>query len=124
MANYQETEVTGTVYVRSNQIIVANPLEGVRAISYMEEQVINLSDGEQIVRSAGGFQEPFTPENAGTVFPLVNPQTGEPLGQDMTYTGLYVALYSLYMFLAKRRDEAAAAPKPEPTPEPTPKPAE
>jgi hypothetical protein len=106
MSNYQETEVTGTAYVRANQIIVANPLEGVKAISYMEEQVINLSDGEQILRSAGGFQEPFTAENAGTEFPLINPQTGESIGQDMNYQSLYIAIYSLYVFLAQRRDAA------------------
>ena len=106
MANYQETEVTGTVYVRANQIIVANPLEGVKAISYMEEQVINLSDGDQIVRPQGGFQEPFTAENAMEVFPLVNPQTGDPVGASMRYMDVYVALYSLYVYLAKKRDEA------------------
>ena len=121
---YKETEVTGASYTRSNQITIANPLEGVKAINYTEEQVINLSDGEQILRSVGGFQEPFTVENANTEFPLLNPQTGEPLGQDMTYQGLYVSLYSLYMFLAKRRDEAAVAPAPEPTPEPAPQPTE
>ena len=119
MSNYQETEVTGTAYVRANQIIVANPLEGVKAISYMEEQVINLSDGEQIFRSAGGFQEPFTAENVGTEFPLLNPQTGEQLGPTMTFQGLYVALYSLYFFLAQRRDQALAEAQ-KPTPEPTP----
>lgn len=102
--NYQETTLSGTSYIRSNSVQVANPLTGVKAISFMEEQVINLDGGEQIIRPQGGFQEPFTADNLLTEFALINPETGAPLGSTMTYQGLYVALYSLYFALATKRD--------------------
>lgn len=107
MANYQETTLNGTSYVRSNHIIVSNPLDGVKAISFMEEQVLNL-EGEQVIRPKGGIQEPFTEDNLLSEFPLLNPETGEPLGTSVTYQQVYVTLYSLYMYLAKRRDESVA----------------
>ena len=118
MSNYMQTNVSGTAYVRSSQVIVANPLVGTKAISFMEEQVVNL-DGEQIVRQRGGVQEPFTAENAGEVFQLINPQTGEALGSSASYQELYIMLHSLYLHLATKRDNLVveAAPIPEVTPE-------
>ncbi len=103
MANYKQTNVSGTSYIRSNQVIVANPLSGTKAISFMEEQIVNL-DGEQIVRQKGGIQEPFTNENVGEEFSLVNPETGDPLGSSASYQELYIMLHSLYLHLAGKRD--------------------
>ena len=118
MANYQETNVSGTSYTRANQIVVSNPLNGVKAISFMEEQVVNL-EGEQIFRQKGGIQEPFTAENIQEEFPLLNPEDGTPLGITTTYQQVYVTLYSLYMHLATKRDTPAPAPAPvEPPPVP------
>ena len=108
MADYKATALAGTAYTRANAIHIANPREGVKAINFSEEQVINLGT-ETIVRPQGGFQEPFTAENAGTEFELVNPIDGTPLGMTSTYTEVHVLLHSLYYHLAKRRDDAAEA---------------
>jgi hypothetical protein len=117
MSNYKESTVAGTAYVRSNSVVIANPVEGVRAISYYEEQVINLEGGERIIRPKGGLQEPFTTENMLSEFPLVNPETGAPVGVTMKYLDVYVALHSLYLYLAQKRDEAIAVVAPvEPDP--------
>lgn len=113
MADYKETTVSGTQYVRCHTVTILNPLDGVKAANFSEETVINLAD-RQIKEGAGGFQLPFTEDTAATEFPLLNPETGAPTGQTMTYTDLYVALYSLYIFGALARDEAAAEPTPEP----------
>jgi hypothetical protein len=108
MPNYKQTTLAGTAYTRASSVAVANPLTGVKAINFFEEQVVNLGD-EVMLRPQGGFQEPFTTENATTEFPLVNPETGEPIGQTATYMDLYVTLHSLYLHLAQRRDAALAA---------------
>ena len=108
MADYKETTLAGTAYTRANAITIANPRIGVKAINFSEEQVINLGS-ETIVRPQGGFQEPFTTENAGTEFPLVNPLDGTPLGMTSTYTEVHVILHSLYFHLAQRRDAAVEA---------------
>lgn len=44
MADYQETTLSGTAYTRASQVVIANPLNGVKAVSFMEEQVVNLCD--------------------------------------------------------------------------------
>lgn len=108
MADYKETTLAGTAYTRANAITIANPREGVKAINFSEEQVINLGT-ETIVRPQGGVQEPFTAENTNEEFALINPVDGTPLGLTMEYKDLYVALHSLYFHVAAKRDAAVAA---------------
>ena len=108
MPDYKETTVAGTAYTRAHQVVIANPSVGTKAISFYEEQVINLVD-EQIIRQQGGVQEPFTADNANEEFPLLNPVDGTPLGMTMEYKNLYVALHSLYFHVAAKRDAAVAA---------------
>ena len=128
MPDYKETTLAGTAYTRAHQVIIANPSVGTKAVSFYEEQVINLAD-EQIIRQQGGVQEPFTADNANEEFALVNPIDGTPIGMTMEYTDVHVALHSLYYHVAAKRDAAVAAaaeaaalaaavaPAPEATPE-------
>ncbi len=108
MPDYKETTVAGTAYTRAHQVVVANPSVGTKAISFYEEQVINLVD-EQIIRQQGGVQEPFTADNANEEFALVNPIDGTPLGMTMEYKDVHVALHSLYYHVAAKRDASVAA---------------
>jgi hypothetical protein len=123
MSDYKQTTLAGTAYTRACAISIANPLTGVKAINFSEEQIVNLGD-ETIIRPQGGFQEPFTAENAGTEFALINPVDGTPLGATATYQQIYVMMHSLYFHLATLRDvavaEAAAMAAQPPAPEPTP----
>lgn len=108
MPDYKETTVAGTAYTRAHQVVIANPSVGTKAISFYEEQVINLAD-EQIIRQQGGVQEPFTADNANEEFALVNPIDGTPIGMTMEYKDVHVALHSLYYHVAAKRDAAVAA---------------
>ena len=108
MPDYKETTVAGTAYTRAHQVVIANPSVGTKAISFYEEQVINLVD-EQIIRQQGGVQEPFTADNANEEFALVNPIDGTPIGMTMEYKDVHVALHSLYYHVAAKRDAAVAA---------------
>lgn len=117
MPDYKETTVSGTAYTRAHQVMIANPVEGVKAISFFEEQIVNLGD-EKIHRPQGGIQEPFTADNSQTEFDLVNPVDSTPLGMKSTYQDVYVLLHSLYLHVAAKRDaavaaQAAAAPAPD-----------
>ncbi len=109
MANYKETTLAGTAYIRANSVNVSNG-ETSKAISFQEEKVINLDDGEVIRKQVGQVWSSFTAENAQTAFPLLNPETGQPLVDNatMTYEGVYMALYSLYLHLATERDAYVA----------------
>lgn len=102
MANYQESNVTGTKYRRAYQVHVANGMTN-KVITFHEEDVINLSN-DVIQQKAGSVSKPFTNDNANTSFSIVDPSTGNDSGQSMTYQDVYVALYSLYLHLAKERD--------------------
>lgn len=107
MANYQETTVSGESYVRCNYVKINNGMTS-KIISFQEEKIINLED-ETITKNVGSVSEEFKAENAQTAFPMLNPETGQPVdGASMTYEGVYTALYSLYLHLATERDAAAA----------------
>ena len=108
MPDYKETTVAGTAYTRAHQVVIANPTVGTKAISFYEEQVINLV-GEQIIRQQGGVQEPFTADNASEEFDLINPLDGTPIGMTMEYKDVHVAMHSLYYHVAAKRDAAVAA---------------
>ena len=108
MPDYKETTVAGTAYTRAHQVVIANPSVGTKAISFYEEQVINL-ENEQIIRQQGGVQEPFTADNANEEFALINPLDGTPIGMTMEYKDVHVALHSLYYHVAAKRDAAVAA---------------
>lgn len=118
MANYKETNLAGTSYVRAGSLTVING-EANKSITFQEEQLINLESGDVIRKPAGQVWSPFTAENANTEFQVLNPGTGEPIaGATMTYADVYAALYSLYLHLATERDAMAeAAAEEEPAPE-------
>jgi len=103
MANYKETTLAGTSYVRSNSVRINNGLDS-KSITFDETEVINLNNGETMSKSAGSVSESFTPENAQTEIKIINPETGADTGATMTYQDLYVAVYSLYFKLALERD--------------------
>lgn len=103
MANYKETTLAGTSYVRSDTVTINNGIES-KSITFNETEVINLDNGETSSRSAGSVSEAFNPENALTEISLLNPETGADTGATMTYQDLYVAIYSLYFKLALERD--------------------
>lgn len=103
MANYQQRDLTGAQeYLRSNRIVIENPLQDIQSVSYFEEQVI-LVDNVPVVKVPNG-QVTKILDNLYEIFPLVNPLTDLPLGQNMTYLEAYTILYSAYRFLASCRD--------------------
>lgn len=110
MSNYQETNVTGSSYLRCSQVILENPLERTKGVTFDEERVYILSDGKKFTERNAALSEPFTPENAATEFQLLDPATGAQVGQTVSYQHVYAIMYSLYLHLAARRDEALVTP--------------
>ena len=76
--NYQETTISGTSYVRGREVTVINQLGGYKGIMFAEERVSVF--GETIMReNIGAIHQELTPDNAGTPFPLLDTETGEPV---------------------------------------------
>ncbi|WP_330114932.1 hypothetical protein SA496_01300 [Pseudomonas sp. JS3066] len=117
MPDYKETDVAGTSWVRCGYLGINNPRphSGEPSVTFVEEEVIALGGGRELINKLGNLVEPFTPENAAEAFDLVHPETGDVLGS-MTYQDLYVALASAYRHVALKRD----APPPDPAPPETP----
>lgn len=104
MANYKESAVAGTKWQRASRVVIDNPYGGTPGVLLVEQQAMQLGD-EVVIKDIGNLAATFDP---AAEIPLVNPETGESLGQVMTHQQLYVALHSLYIQLAAERDAAQA----------------
>lgn len=102
--NYKETVVSGSQYVRSDRVVINNPLEGEgdKAITF-DTQTITAFGTEKITRPGVQLRALFNAETATTSFPLRNPDTDALIGASSTYTDLYVMLYSLFRDLADKQ---------------------
>lgn len=101
MTNYKQNSVTGETYQRSNQVVIDNPLGGVPRVTFLEQEVITLSDGRTIYNPVAGVGVDFT---ATDEFPLIDPADDTPLGGSVTHRDLQVILYSLYKQLRAQVD--------------------
>ena len=106
MPNYKESILSGSAWVRANRVILDNPYGQIASIRFEEEQIFATSDGDSISKPYGACQEFMTPESASTEFDITHPVTGDVLGKS-TYQEVYVLMSSLYVHLAKKRDEIA-----------------
>jgi hypothetical protein len=120
MPNYRESIGEATSWRRVHAVRFANPLNhpaGARVTFYEEDAV---TVGDRSVRTpAGEVGATFDPP---ATFALINPATGAPTGMLMTHMDLYVALNSLYLDLALKRDAAEAAEAAQPPEDPPPGP--
>lgn len=109
MSNYKSTQVSGESWVRSSKVLIDNPFQVTPMITFYEEKIISMGESEFAQKPLGSLHEVMT--NPLQEYPLINPETGEDTGQTNSYYNLYIALHSLYLHLANRRDleEAAAA---------------
>jgi len=105
MINYQQTTVAGESWIRAKQIVIHNPYAETQSATFLEEKVVNLSDGTVLKNDYSGLSEIFDANNATETFDLLNPETGTVIGS-ATYQDVYVMLHSLYYHAAIKRDAA------------------
>lgn len=105
MPDYQESTVAGTKWKRACRINIENPLNGVPNALFAEEEVINLSEGQEPrTRLVSNLAVPFSLTDE---FPLRDPQTNEIIaGMVGTQAQLYTLMYSAYWHYAMARDGA------------------
>lgn len=103
MANYNETIVDGSIseYQRSNKVIIMNELDQTPEITFMEQILMSLPDGRKII--TGNTKCYALMENPVETFNLINPQDDTIIGE-AKYVDVYVLLYSLYRYVANKRD--------------------
>jgi len=105
MPDYKQADVAGTKWTRARKITIENPRDDTPTITFTEEAVIVLQDGE-VRQPVGAVSLPFDPV---AHIALYDPTTGLPTGEQMTEGEVYAILYSCYMKAAKARDDALAS---------------
>ncbi len=103
MPDYQEAQVTGKSWRRCHRLVAENPLGGTPAITYAQQDVIQLGGDEHITRDAGLLVASLKSGTAGQTFPVLNPATGETVGT-MTEAQLFAALHSHFLFAARQQE--------------------
>lgn len=122
MAKYQESTVSGESWIRSFRVEIDNPLvdatnstplpgpQNVPTIFFAEEQVVQTVDGTYIKQRVNDTNynvfaiDQLTPETLNETF-IVLDSDGNETSTTMTYSDLYNLLSSLYIHVAKKRDE-------------------
>jgi hypothetical protein len=86
---------------RAYRVVINNPEEGIADIDFLEELKVRENDKIIYQKETGHATDTFT--DPAEVFDLINPITGENLGQ-VTYQDYYVMTYSVYRHVAAKRD--------------------
>lgn len=109
MPLYNETttteSVTKTTYTRANLVTIDNALNQTPFITYVEENVEKIGDTQKRAGSAGSVSEFLTSENVGETFNVLDLSTGE-VSRQATYGEVQALIYSLYFYIATKRDAA------------------
>lgn len=100
MANYQEQTISGSEYVRCNEILISNPLGLTPTVRFSEEKITLLSN-RTLSDPGAGIQVSFDPSKT---FPVLNPMTGEATGDTSSWGAIYTLVYSAYVSEALTRD--------------------
>ena len=110
MNSYIESSVTGTEYIRARLVEIHNQSGVAPHVAFIEEKITNLGD-QTYHRDVGTLRVDYNPS---AVIELVNPDTYEPLGMQMTHEQLMLGLFSVYIAAAQMRDGPVAV---DPVPE-------
>jgi hypothetical protein len=106
-ADYLESQVSGTKYRRCRMVLIQNEKNQVPSMEGVEEEIVDIG-GKILKTNVGSVRDVLTADTMGTSFPLVHPDTLDPLGATMTYMELSIAIQSWYHFVAERRDAELA----------------
>jgi hypothetical protein len=113
--NYRMKEGAATTWRRSHHIVINNPIGGPASFAFQEQDVVDLNG--KVMVTPGDYSAVGGQFDPAAEFPLISPIDGKPFGKSMTQQELYVALHSLYMHLAVKRDTPPVIKPVEPTPE-------
>ena len=99
MPNYKADQISG--WQRSPQIRILNRYQADRRVVF-DEEILVVAGDTLITTPTGGLEESLT-TLAGETIPRLNPETNEVIGT-VDVPMMEVDVYSIYMFLAARRD--------------------
>lgn len=115
MTNYVQTQDAGDIYVRAKSIILNNPKDGVKSVTFSREQIFNIKDGNFIPSDLSAIVGNFDESELTKTLTLYHPLTMEKLGEKNIgelAQQLEIWLFSYMVELGKRQQKP-------PTDEPT-----
>lgn len=112
MPNYLETSVPGETRRRAHRLDIQNWDEAVPTVNIHMQDRINLATGGRVYVDVPGTFARFDAEGLAETFPLVNIDTGEPLGATMSGLELMVAVQSWTLMQMQKADQRPASPAP------------
>jgi len=112
MANYQETVVEGAIskWRRLSHGVIYN--SETPRIELHDEDLTVLPDGKSISSYVGSLS--YAMSDPTVEIPIIDPTTFEPTEETMTAGEVWVALASVYLWLARQRDGEPAPEEPAP----------
>lgn len=99
---YKEEQLSGSRWVRPNQIHISNSYGGTPQITFHEELITEMSDGTTVNGNYSTLTENFS--DPTKTFDLIDSTTGAVI-RVATYQEVYDILRSLYVALATQRDQ-------------------
>lgn len=103
MADYKEQIITGqySEYQRANKVIITNELNQIPIIDFLEEVIATLPSGQRLVIKRDKCDDMMG--DPSEQFDMLNPLDDSVIGTG-TYQQAYVLLYSIYRYVAAKRD--------------------
>lgn len=109
MLLYNSESENATVYIGADRVVIETPADAPPSITFVESKRVIVGD-QVLVSQMGNLVEALIPtgenQNMTEAVPLLNPETGEPLGSSLTYGEIAAVIYSLYRHIAGKRDAA------------------
>lgn len=108
MTNYVQTQDAGDIYVRAKSIILNNPKDGVKSVTFSREQIVNLKDDNFIPSDLSAIVGNFDDDELSKTLTLYHPLTMEKLGEKNIgelAQQLEIWLFSYMVELDKRQQQ-------------------
>ena len=115
MTNYVQTQDAGDIYVCAKSIILNNPKDGIKSVTFSREQIVNLKDGNYIPSDLSAIVGNFDAEELTKTLTLYHPLTMQPLGEKNIgelAQQLEVWLFSYMIELDKRQQQLLPSDEP------------
>ncbi len=101
MSKYNQTTNEAVSWTRCCEVYISNELEQVPTIRFNEQKVVTIG-GETLKQYAQFCGHTFNPQE---LIQILDIETGEPTGELIPHYKLYQIIYSLYIGVAKARDQ-------------------
>lgn len=103
--NHVQTDIPGDIYYRAKSVVLNNPKDGIKSVSFAMEKIVNLNNGEYVATEAPTLVFNIDDNQMKNSIALRNPQTNEIVGQAVIgklFSDVFVALHSLMNYVEEQ----------------------